>query len=111
MEININLQLFAQGEKTEKPTPKKRKDAREEGQVLQSKEVTAAFILFITFVGLKIFGQHLLQYFSKFMVEKEIAQVKQAGLNCYKYVFFARAGYEEMEIDKVEKIEINALFE
>ena len=45
------------------------------------------------------------------MVEKEIAQVKQAGLNCYKYVFFARAGYEEMEIDKVEKIEINALFE
>ena len=69
MEININLQLFAQGEKTEKPTPKKRKDAREEGQVLQSKEVTAAFILFITFVGLKIFGQHLLQYFSKFMVE------------------------------------------
>lgn len=48
---------------------------------------------------------------SKSMVEKEIAQVKQTGLNCYKYVFFARAGFEEMEIDNVEKIEINALFE
>ena len=47
---------------------------------------------------------------SKSMVEKEIAQVNQAGLNCYKYVFFSRTGYEAMEIDNVEKIEINALF-
>lgn len=48
---------------------------------------------------------------SKSMVEKEIAQVNQTGLNCYKYVFFARTGFEDMEIDNVEKIEINALFE
>lgn len=48
---------------------------------------------------------------SKSMVEKEIAQVNQTGLNCYKYVFFARAGFEEIKIDNVEKIEINALFE
>lgn len=48
---------------------------------------------------------------SKSMVEKEIAQVKQTGLNCYKYVFFSRAGYEDIEIDNVEKIEINELFD
>ena len=48
---------------------------------------------------------------SKSMVEKEIAQVNQTGLKCYKYVFFARAGFEEIAIDNVEKIEINALFE
>ena len=47
---------------------------------------------------------------SKSIVEKEIAQVNQAGLNCYKYVFFSRTGYEAMEIDNVEMIKINELF-
>ncbi len=47
---------------------------------------------------------------SKSIVEKEIAQVNQAGLNCYKYVFFSRTGFEEMEIDNVEMIKINELF-
>jgi len=36
--IKANLQLFADnGEKTEKATPRKRSKAREEGQVLQSR--------------------------------------------------------------------------
>ncbi len=67
MELMINLQLFAESEKTEKPTPKKRRDAREEGQVLQSREVTAVFILMATFLGLKIFGKYMLNYLIKFM--------------------------------------------
>ena len=45
-----NLQWFAQdgegGEKTEPATEKKLKDAREEGKVAKSKELTAAFDLF-----------------------------------------------------------------
>ncbi len=47
---------------------------------------------------------------SKMMVEKEIEQVKQAGLNCYKYVFFSRSGHAEIAIDGVEIIPIKALF-
>lgn len=54
--LKINLQLFAEGEKTEKPTPKKRREAREEGQILQSKEVNSVVILFACFLGLKLFG-------------------------------------------------------
>jgi len=55
----INLQLFAEGEKTEKPTPKKRKDAREKGEVLHSKEINSALILMATFLGLKTFGGYM----------------------------------------------------
>lgn len=54
MKYNIQLQLFADAEKTEKATPKKRKDAREEGQILQSREISSAFILLLSFLGIKI---------------------------------------------------------
>lgn len=55
----MNLQLFAESEKTEKPTPKKRSEAREEGQIVQSKEINTVVILFASFLGLKIFGQFM----------------------------------------------------
>ena len=75
-ELNIvlpyNLQWFAQdgegGEKTEPATDKKLKDAREEGKVAKSKELTAAFDLIVLFLVLKIFisyvGGKLLGIFS-----------------------------------------------
>jgi flagellar biosynthetic protein FlhB len=44
-----NLQFF-QGEKTEKATPKKRKDAREKGQVVQSKDISSAAVLLVVFL-------------------------------------------------------------
>lgn len=47
-------------EKTEKATPKKRKDAREkEGNVLQSKEVTTAVSILGTFIALSIFANFM----------------------------------------------------
>lgn len=49
--LTLDLQFFA-GEKTEKATPKKRQDARKKGQVLKSQDVTAAFLLLLTFVFL-----------------------------------------------------------
>ncbi|MFA5575821.1 MAG: flagellar biosynthesis protein FlhB [Tissierellaceae bacterium] len=55
----MNLQFFAESEKTEKPTPKKRSEAREEGQIVQSKEVNTVVILFASFLGLKLFGQFM----------------------------------------------------
>lgn len=48
---------------------------------------------------------------SKSMIEEEIAQVDKSGLECYKYVFFSKSGFENVDIEKLEKIEINALYE
>ena len=67
-----NQQWFAQdgegGEKTEPATEKKLKDAREEGKVAKSKELTAAFDLIVLFLVLKIFisfvGGNLIGLFS-----------------------------------------------
>ena len=58
--IKANLQLFADnGDKTEKATPRKRSKAREEGQVLQSRELNSAIVLLSAFVTLRIFGQRM----------------------------------------------------
>ncbi|MFA5523333.1 MAG: flagellar biosynthesis protein FlhB [Tissierellales bacterium] len=54
----INLQLFSE-EKTEKATPKRRRESREKGQVLQSKEINSAIIIIISFLGLKILGSYM----------------------------------------------------
>ena len=42
--------------------------------------------------------------------EEEIRQVKETGLNCYKYVFFSRAGFMETETDEIKHIELRQLF-
>lgn len=56
--INYNLQLFAKdgpnGEKTEEPTSKKLRDARNKGQVAKSTDVSTAFALMMFFVLLKL---------------------------------------------------------
>ncbi|HHX18122.1 MAG TPA: flagellar biosynthesis protein FlhB, partial [Clostridium sp.] len=58
--IPVNLQLFADsGEKTEKATPRKRKKAREDGQVLQSREITSAIVLLCMFITLRVFGSFI----------------------------------------------------
>ncbi len=56
----VNLQLFADsGDKTEKATPKKRRKAREEGQVLQSREMTSAIVLLCLFITIKVAGSFM----------------------------------------------------
>ena len=50
----FDLQLFADGDKTEEPTAKKREDARKKGQVGKSQELNTAFVLLIGFFMLKI---------------------------------------------------------
>ena len=69
MLLENNLQLFAESDKTEKPTPKKRREAREEGQILQSKEINTVVILFCCFVGLNIFGKFIHIQLEKFMID------------------------------------------
>ena len=71
--FEYDLQYFAKegpgGEKTEPATDKKKDDARKEGQVAKSKELTGAISLFAMFLVLKIFigniGTSFLQTFSE----------------------------------------------
>lgn len=70
--LAYNLQWFAKdgegGEKTEPATAKKLEDARKEGKVAKSKELTSAFDLIVLFLCLKIFvsyvGSGMLDVFS-----------------------------------------------
>ncbi len=70
--LEYNLQWFAKdgegGEKTEPATAKKLQDARKEGQVAKSKELSAAVELIALFLVLKLFvsyiGENLISVFS-----------------------------------------------
>jgi len=53
--LQLDLQLFAQ-EKTEKATPRKKREAREKGQVAKSPELPGALILFFTFLAMDTLG-------------------------------------------------------
>ena len=68
MIYRLNLQLFAQGagDKTEKATPKKRRDARKKGQVFHSREMSTAMVLMFVFVGMRIFGKNIYKQIFEF---------------------------------------------
>ena len=55
----FDLQLFADGEKTEEPTQKKRDDARKKGQVGKSQDLSAAFVLLMGFFVLRILWDYI----------------------------------------------------
>lgn len=65
--MKLNLQLFSQ-EKTEEATPKKKSEARKEGQIAQSKEIGLAAAIVTTFAGLRIFGKSMLDGIIRFTV-------------------------------------------
>lgn len=44
------------------------------------------------------------------MIQEEIKQVQATGLNCYKYVFFSRSGFDCQQNKQVEYIELKELF-
>lgn len=67
--IYMNLQLFAAEEKTEKPTSKRRSDAREEGQVVQSREVSTTLVLIAAFVTMRMFGSYYMSQFKSVMLD------------------------------------------
>ena len=47
---------------------------------------------------------------SKEVIETEISQVKSTGLNCYKYVFFSRAGFTAKETEDIKFIKLDQMF-
>ncbi len=73
MRYTLDLQLFA-GEKTEKATPKKQREAREKGQVAKSNDVSGALVLLSSFLALLMFGsyykQHLVDLFKDFLLHR-----------------------------------------
>lgn len=56
--LRLNLQFFA-GEKTEKATPKKKRDARQKGQVAKSAELSPALVILSVFAVLFLFSSSL----------------------------------------------------
>lgn len=58
LQYRLNLQFFA-GEKTEKATPKKKKEARDKGQVAKSADLSPALIILFVFSLLLFFGKHV----------------------------------------------------
>lgn len=65
--LYVNLQLFAQSDKTEKATPKRKEDARKKGQVLQSKELSTALVLLAVFFILRLLGPFIYGEISNFL--------------------------------------------
>ncbi|MCR5625420.1 MAG: ATP-binding protein [Lachnospiraceae bacterium] len=47
---------------------------------------------------------------SKEVVDEEIQQVMNTGLNCYKYVFFSRSGFSVKETDEIRHIGLDCLY-
>ena len=45
------------------------------------------------------------------IIQKEVEQVKMTGLDCYKYVFISRSGFEECKMDNVEFILLSELYQ
>lgn len=68
LRLQLDLQFF-NGEKTEKPTPKKLQDARKKGQVARSADLSPAFVLVSVFAVLMIFGSFMYDTFVRIMRE------------------------------------------
>lgn len=90
--VDIDLTLFTE-EKTEPGSPKKRREAREKGQVPKSRELVTAVLLIITFWAMKTF--------SSWMLGDLIEEVK-LGLTFPKDLesFFTTSGITKFYIQK-----------
>ncbi|MBN2897936.1 MAG: flagellar biosynthesis protein FlhB [Clostridia bacterium] len=63
----FNLQLFSE-EKTEQPTAKKKRESREKGQVVTSKDLGSAFAILAVFVFINIFKRDAVTQLRVFMI-------------------------------------------
>jgi flagellar biosynthetic protein FlhB len=78
------------GEKTEQPTPRRRQEAREEGQVPRSTDLTAAIALLAALVLLNIFGPGMLERML-LLIREMIDFSDISGTTLQTWI--ARAGY------------------
>jgi hypothetical protein len=45
------------------------------------------------------------------MIDEEIRQVEETGLDCYKYGFISRSGFEELHGDDLILIDLKELYQ
>ena len=64
----FDLQRFADDDKTEEPTAKKRSDARKKGQVARSQELNTAFVLLMGFLVLRILWQYIYENIAEYTI-------------------------------------------
>lgn len=67
--LNWDLQFFAEEEKTEEATPRKKAEARKKGQVPRSMEFNSVLIVLVAFVVLNIFGGYFIRNLYRFLHE------------------------------------------
>ena len=105
--LELNLQFFAQdgegGEKTEAATTKKLEDARKEGKVAKSVELTAAVSLIATFLTIKIFvsfvGVRFINIFNWiYTILPEIVHMDRDGLTEHTVTLLLRDVFFQMLI-------------
>jgi flagellar biosynthetic protein FlhB len=78
------------GEKTEQPTPRRRQEAREEGQVSRSTDLTAALSLLGALVLLNLFGSSMLD--RMLMLIREMTDVSDASADTLQ-IWISRSAY------------------
>jgi flagellar biosynthetic protein FlhB len=83
------------GEKTEQPTPRRRQEAREEGQVPRSTDLTAALALLAALILLNLFGPGIFE--RMLLLTREMVDVSDASAMTLRN-WVARSGYVTMAI-------------
>ncbi len=68
LRVRLNLSYF-EGEKTEKPTSKKKRDARKEGQVAKSGEVATAFLFLVSFSVMRMLSGYIITRLNSVMTQ------------------------------------------
>ena len=64
-----DLQFFAEEEKTEEATPRKKREARRKGQVPRSMEFNSVLVVLVAFVVMNIFGEYFIRNLYRFLLE------------------------------------------
>jgi flagellar biosynthetic protein FlhB len=96
VKISFDLQLFADEEKTEEATPRKKEEARKKGQVPRSAELSMIVTLLASILILKALGGYFIQTWINFMKQSlspgflnlQIADGEGAGLFQWNFKFF-----------------------
>lgn len=92
--LPLDLQYFA-GEKTEKATPKRRRDARKKGQVVKSQDLSSAILFLILFLFLIFMAPIMFKGLFSFFIQA-----------FEKYIFF-----DNLTADVIMNIYVDSLLE
>ena len=67
-------------DKTQDPTPRRRQQAREKGQVAFSQDLSSTLLLFVALVGLLYLGKKIITFFA-LLIQKQLGLAPQLSIN------------------------------